>query len=748
MNDEIPTCNFEEFFESHLPNSEIELDAVIGDLKKQKMLVSRGRSLHQTPTSSTDRPPFSQTFKSFKNLLRSSNSNRSHVMKTLQSIGNAVRKALRKVENREVNSCAVRLEEDIESRAQACISSNSEGASHPTDVVVPIMAIDSQDGYLSSDKTHSMLLSRVAHIMNEDARRTFCFGVSLEGFDVTLWRFTRSLCIKSSPFNMVEHPDLLVRLLVAFLSSGMDQLGYDPLVTLLPDSNYVYEIPSRGHTAPLYYRTVSLICDSEPGHVSGRRMRIWEVEQVYSVANPVRVPGAPHRVLKDVILDAAARTEVDIQDELFADIAKVANDESWSSRPFLKDFPQSDIDVLEDALQDGKFKQFFSRIVAKHVGEADQVSDPSDTPCPPKRRCFFVFEHICTPLNDVPTLGEAVDVLRQVLIPLRLMFLAGWVHRDISPGNILVYRGEQGSPSVVKLSDLEHAKRYPDPEATGEDRITGTPYFIACEILLGQRLFPMDMDIDLRLDTPLPSYQFVPMAHNYQHDVESIFWILLWLVSMRVDQSLPKEFGRKYFQQRVDGEYAGLRDRAFTHSLFYQVELLEALPQTLLRSCKFLHCLDHLRRDLYAQYAARNRDAKYNDVSSYSWILGKGINSFFDGVEAFKSVWADIELMVDSVPRKVLNPRQASGGPVPPQPRLSPHNQSHRAAPSNKRRAVDSGEERRVSKKARPNPAHAPAVVPRRSGPITRSMARNEGRITRSTTRRLQEEERQKQRRL
>ncbi|EAU89857.1 other/FunK1 protein kinase [Coprinopsis cinerea okayama7 len=745
MNDEIPTCNFEEFFESHLPNSEIELDAVIGDLKKQKMLVSRGRSLHQTPTSSTHRPPFSQTFKTFKNLLRSNNPNRSRVVKALQSIGSAVRKALRKVENREGNNCAIRLEEDIESRAQACISSNSEGVSHPTDVVVPIMAIDSQDGYLSSDKTQSILLSRVAQIMNEDARRTFCFGVSLEGFDVTLWRFTRSLCIKSSPFNMVEHPDLLVRLLVAFFSSEMRQLGYDPLVTLLPDSNYVYEIPSR--MEPLYYKTVSLICDSEPGYLSGRRMRIWEVEQVYSVANPVRVPGVPHRVLKDVVLDAAVRTEADIQEDLFADIAKLAVDESWSSRPLLKDFPQSDIDVLADTLQDGKFKKFFSRILAKNIGEADQVSDPSpsdDTPCPPKRRCFFVFEHICTPLNDIPTLGEAVDALRQVLVPLRLMFLAGWVHRDISPGNILVYRGEPGSPSVVKLSDLEHAKKYPDAEATDEDRITGTPYFIACEILLGRRLFP----VDLPLDTPLPSYRFIPLVHNYQHDVESIFWILLWLVSMRINQNLPREFGQKYFQQRVDKGHAGLRNRVFTHSLFYHLELLEALPQTLLRSCKFFYCLNLLRRNLYEQYTARNRDATHNDLSSYSWIVGQGISNFFDGVEAFKSVWAEIELMVDSEPRKVLNTRQASGGPVPPQPRLSPHNQSHRAAPSNKRRAVDSGEERRVSKKARPNPAHAPAVVPRRSGPITRSMARNEGRITRSTTRRLQEEERQKQRRL
>jgi len=44
------------------------------------------------------------------------------------------------------------------------------------------------------------------------------------------------------------------------------------------------------------------------------------------------------------------------------------------------------------------------------------------------------------------------------------MFCAGWVHRDISSGNILAYKARTGDPWIAKLADLEYAKRFPPPE--------------------------------------------------------------------------------------------------------------------------------------------------------------------------------------------------------------------------------------------------------------------------------------------
>lgn len=48
------------------------------------------------------------------------------------------------------------------------------------------------------------------------------------------------------------------------------------------------------------------------------------------------------------------------------------------------------------------------------------------------------------------TRAAALEVLHKV----------GWVHRDISIGNILVARSDDGA--VVKLADLEYAKAFQD----------------------------------------------------------------------------------------------------------------------------------------------------------------------------------------------------------------------------------------------------------------------------------------------
>ncbi|EAU89867.2 other/FunK1 protein kinase [Coprinopsis cinerea okayama7 len=752
MGSDVVSLGIEKFIEQQLPERQVELDVVVADLKKRKALVYRGRSKVKSSSqkqSSSGHPSprvLSHTFKKFKTLFQSDTTTKpSRVMKTLQTIVATVRSALARVTNCEVADYALRLEDNIESTVHGCITSKLDGPVRSTDVLVPIMGIDSGDVHLSPKEIDFILMSLIARIMNKDARRKFCFAVTFEGPEVTLWKFTRSLHIKSTAFDMSEYPDLLIQLFVSLLGARNDLLGYDPLVTLLPDENYIYEMPSDGDTGPRYYRTIASICDTQASYVTGRCLRVWEVEQVESVANPVRVPGTPTRVLKDVFLDSGMRTESDIQEELFADIANLAADDSWTSRPLLRDFPRSDIDALADTLEGEKFKRFFSCIIAKHVGAADEVggvfaslspsSASEDTPPPPKRRCLFVYEHVCTALNDIPVLGDAVEILKQALIPLHLMFCAGWVHRDVSPGNILALRATSDEPWVVKLSDLEHAKRFPDPESPGEKNVTGTPYFIAYEIIYGYQLFPATADPKF----PSWSYKYVPIVHSFQHDLESIFWIILWLISMRIDQEVPREFGKTYFQQRVDHGYALARYRAFTKPLYIQTDLEKSLrPTSLLRS-RFVSTLENLRKDLYEQYISRNKEARYHDPSSYSWIMSKAFNKFFDAVDECKDRWGDIALMVDSKPRKVSPP------PPPPSSSL---NQGDDVTPPIKRRARDSGEEGRASKRVRINAAEERPIVPRWTGPKTRSMTRNEGRITRSTTRWLQEEEKQKKRRL
>ncbi|KAG2009026.1 other/FunK1 protein kinase [Coprinopsis cinerea AmutBmut pab1-1] len=337
MVNDVTVCNFE-------PNPGIQLDAVVEELKKQKMLVSRRGSVRQKPSSSQKGSLLSHTFKSFKSLFKPRTTNPTRIMRTMQTIGNAVRSALGKATDCAANDFCVRVENNTGPAAYGCLSSKLEGPLRSTDVMVPIMAIPNDyDNEPKSNQENTVFLSCAAEIMHGDARRIFCYGITLEGPEVTMWRLSRTLTMKSTPFDMTERPDLLIQLFTSLLSSSACDLGHDPLVTLLPDANYIYEIPSDGGTGPLYYRTITSICDALPSGVSGRRLRVWEVEQVESLSNPVRVPGTTTRALKDVFLDFGVRTEADIQQDLFDDIEKLAQDAAWRSRPLLKDFPQRDI---------------------------------------------------------------------------------------------------------------------------------------------------------------------------------------------------------------------------------------------------------------------------------------------------------------------------------------------------------------------------------------------------------------------
>ena len=75
---------------------------------------------------------------------------------------------------------------------------------------------------------------------------------------------------------------------------------------------------------------------------------------------------------------------------------------------------------------------------------------------------------------------EAADVGRQVADGLAAAHLAGVVHRDVKPGNVLI--GEDG---CVKLTDFGVSRAVDDVQLTRTGLIAGTPAFLAPEIARG-----------------------------------------------------------------------------------------------------------------------------------------------------------------------------------------------------------------------------------------------------------------------
>ena len=157
-----------------------------------------------------------------------------------------------------------------------------------------------------------------------------------------------------------------------------------------------------------------------------------------------------------------------------------------------------------------------------------------------------------------------------------LLFCAGWVHRDVSCGNVLLWRDPQGNLHG-KLGDLEYAKKFPstsdstapDPKIVGFHASfsmslclnlspQGTPFFLPAEIGYGQYL-KLPINTKRRRQEPDLSSLFSrrPRAkaeeeegrsppskpeqsrrdnvqHHFTHDMESLWWIAVWAITCRL----------------------------------------------------------------------------------------------------------------------------------------------------------------------------------------------------------------------
>ncbi|KAL5479077.1 hypothetical protein ACEPAI_2365 [Sanghuangporus weigelae] len=139
-------------------------------------------------------------------------------------------------------------------------------------------------------------------------------------------------------------------------------------------------------------------------------------------------------------------------------------------------------------------------------------------------------------LYDVSNLSDAFLVLRDGTKVLRWIHGSGWVHRDISPGNLYLFEGRG------LIGDLEYAKqRNFDIES---EQATGTRDYMAVEAVdrsysylpslnhgqaVAQLTAMLEMDPDEISAIREASRPAHPrFFHNDLHDLEPLWWIAIW----------------------------------------------------------------------------------------------------------------------------------------------------------------------------------------------------------------------------
>ncbi|KAH9487289.1 hypothetical protein JR316_0001359 [Psilocybe cubensis] len=565
------------------------------------------------------------------------------------------------------------------SRIDACFS-NGGSDLHSKYIAVPI---EQNVSAANRDSNNRRVLSANVQIMNDDVRRMFTYGMTFEGDKATLWYHCRSHSAVSRQFNFVENPRLLVKVFLSFLFATDEELGYDPNVTPVEGKKrqYIFKIPSSDGISAKFYRTVKVLAEYPSNNISGHMARVWLVDRVDSEGNKI----GPQCVLKDVWLSVNALTEKEIQTAIFADIEKYCHPDKPDYDLALdppEDSPEASLNNIKmrnaELVRSGEYKQYFLEIESDHAGkpskdvlegctpvtglfqnaDADRIASLNEnsiqpvgsTPFiksgqqhkrtfTPRKQYRVIFKEVCQAVGDLPTLGKVLNILKQTVIPLSLLYCAGWVHRDISSGNILAH--QEGSVLRAKLSDLEYAKRFPPPEAYkgNGDAKTGTPFFMPIEIMQEFYIYNrIDNNDDIefaihdpslfvakqqlaqlgapRKNTSQNDMSYNSVIYNFQHDLESLWWVLVWSLTARVSHQPSRTWANQVFQHDVVPTPERIR--------FLRGLSRITLEDILLPSISFMHLMvDYIRSAMNLAYSQRARDDTLRDTLSYAIIVDR-----------------------------------------------------------------------------------------------------------------------------
>ncbi|KAJ4477428.1 hypothetical protein J3R30DRAFT_3703820 [Lentinula aciculospora] len=417
----------------------------------------------------------------------------------------------------------------------------------------------------------SQIVYDMQQIMALDPCRRFTFGTSINNRAFRLWFCCRGAFLTAEPFDFMNEPEKLVHVFLSFAFASRTDAGWDPSMTCIlptcPTEKRQYKIQVGDKT----YVTVKVLSDYAADSPIGRATRVWLVTDEADPSNR-------QYVLKDVWVDSERATEdeirsallIDIEEKCGGDARALVENHLLTPVAFEKLCINTSADDTAGVImrggsvpknlnhlklivpqQSGSSKRsristqenvvdvVLSGIRARYVQTGDTVRNSARVTHRFHYRIVF-FEYART-MYDEKHLSNALGALADVIEALRWIHKSNWVHRDISCGNIYWYEcktaGIDGENRGL-LGDLEFAKTR-TPSVAHEVHI-GTFNFMASEVITGHYLFRPTLNVNLLEDpTQLlkpdvftqPQFIFNPL-----HDLESIWWILVYILYFNEDQ--------------------------------------------------------------------------------------------------------------------------------------------------------------------------------------------------------------------
>ncbi|KAL7938254.1 hypothetical protein V8C35DRAFT_291397 [Trichoderma chlorosporum] len=358
----------------------------------------------------------------------------------------------------------------------------------------------------------------------QDTRR-YVLGFTLCGSLMRIWAFDRLGGVASEQFDINKDGLRFVFIILGFLWMNDEELGFDTTIKTTDGQRFI-EIERNGSTERIIIET----CTHRARCIAGRATTCWKAYR----------QGQPQTPL--VVKDSWQYTERDDEGELLSEatgqgvahvaryyhhetvfVGNVVDDVCGNVRRNLdvtralkyrpersETSPGSSVKgpLRQSRSSNAGLKRPFSQIDAplppSKRGWPVSPTKPASNAIPNRVHRRVIVRDYGKPIYKASSRPALLSALEGCIEGHKSLREAGFLHRDISINNLMINEDDSNPSWSSFLIDLDLAIREPREQSSGAKGKTGTRAFMAIGALLGEQ-------------------------HSYMHDLESFFWVLLWI---------------------------------------------------------------------------------------------------------------------------------------------------------------------------------------------------------------------------
>ncbi|KAH6646842.1 hypothetical protein BKA67DRAFT_525584 [Truncatella angustata] len=380
---------------------------------------------------------------------------------------------------------------------------------------------------LSADKPSEawLDLGRYAReVLAAQDNRRYVLGFTICGSAMRLWEFDRLGGIASDQFDVHKDALRFIRAILGFLWMSEEHLGFDPTIVTVGDKRYL-EIMRDGIQERL---VIDRVMRRAPC-IAGRATTCWKAHREGEARTPLVIKDSWQYTEREeegeLLQNATDKGVVSIARYYHHETVQVAGKDDDIQLNVRKGL---DISKAEN-YRPGRLTMPLSTAVAgasrkcHSTMDRKRSSSQTNASLPPNKRSRsaspakkdirmpvnrvhrrVIVRDYGKPIYQASSRTALLAALEGCVQGHESLLDAGFLHRDISVNN-LVINEDDSNPSLASfLIDFDLAIEETRTGASGAQGKTGTRAFMAIGALLGEQ-------------------------HSFMHDLESFFWVLLWI---------------------------------------------------------------------------------------------------------------------------------------------------------------------------------------------------------------------------